>query len=420
MKALIVSMVFLLTSATGVMGMTSSSCESCHRALDQRNSEPVRLWKQDLHKEAGLRCHDCHGGDPDSLTSAMARSSGFVGVPDGKASVRLCGGCHSDAGRMPDPTIATDQMNQYLYGPHGSTREENRPTCVTCHGSHGISRVTDPSSPVFLTRTARLCIQCHDKDGADDNTGPWRYMKDVHGRALIGATNSSAPGCPDCHGAHRAAVLTTTGTQMICGNCHTMEYKYFQTGPHADSLRLTGEPSCTHCHGNHGIKATGIDEIIGRITDNCQECHEIGSKAWDLGRKIDESLGLAMSLLGSLQDMSESLRLAGVETEKMDSLNQEAHGWLRQVESAIHSVDTDWEELTGMAKVKMMAAWDLARDHNLEKGIRRVLLLIITLLAISIFALLAYKLKLIERDQRRRQLPGSPEASSREQEHHDK
>jgi hypothetical protein len=127
-----------------------------------------------------------------------------------------------------------------------------------------------------------------------------------------------------------------------------------------------------------------------------------------------------MSFLGSLQDMSENFRLAGVETGEMDRLNQEAYGWLLQVESAIHSVDTDWEELTGMAKVKMMAAWDIGRDYNLERGLRRVILLLIALLAASILALLVYKLKLAEKDQRRRQLLGSPEARQREQEHHRK
>jgi hypothetical protein len=204
---------------------------------------------------------------------------------------------------------------------------------------------------------------------------------------------------------------------MICGNCHTVEYEYFQSGPHARSLRVTGEPSCTHCHGYHGIEATGIEEIVGQITENCQECHLAGSGAIQVGLEIDENLGQAMRFLGSLQEMSENFRLAGVETGEMDSLNREAHGWLLQVESAIHSVDTNWEELTGMAKVKMMAAWDVARDYNLEKGIRRVVLLFTAFLALSILALLAFKLKLIEKDQKRRQLLGSPEARQREQEH---
>lgn len=417
MRIFAVSLVLFLTLAAGVPVTASTSCVSCHSALDERHAEPVRLWQRDLHREAGIGCDGCHGGDPKSLDSAMAPSSGFMTAKSGEVQLRLCGGCHSSADRMPDPTVATDQMQLYLSGPHGTTRTGSRPTCVTCHGSHGIYRVTDPSSPVFPTRVVALCLRCHGNGVTGDETGPRLYVEDVHGRAYANATNPRAPACSDCHGSHRAAVPASAGIQMVCGNCHTMEYAYFQAGPHGDSVLRTGEPSCTRCHGYHGIEATGIDEIVGRITDNCQGCHQIGSRAWETARKIDEDLGVAMSFLSSLQDKSEEFRLAGVETGEMDSLNQEAHGWLLQVESAIHSVQSDWEELTGMAKVKMMASWNLARDYNLEKGIRRVILLLIALLAASILALLAYKLKLSEKDQQRRQLLGSPEARQREQEH---
>ena len=420
MRVFILTLAVLLAYIPDASGMGSSSCVSCHGALDRRNSDPVRLWSRDLHREVGLGCHDCHGGDPDSLEGAMALSRGFKGAPEGENSVRLCGGCHSDADRMPDPTVGTDQRDQYLSGPHGSSGGKNRPTCVTCHKNHGISRITDPHSPVFATRIAQLCLDCHDRENPDTGSGSRQYLDDVHGRALARGTNPRAPTCTDCHGAHRAAVPESTGIQMICGNCHTREYEYYQAGPHGDSQRLTGEPSCTRCHGSHGIKASGIEEIIGRITDNCQECHQIGTSAWTGGREMDEKLGVAMSFLGSLQDKSEEFRLAGVETGEMDRLNQDAYGWLLQVESAIHSVDTRWEELTGMAKVKMMAAWDLARDYNLEKGIRRVILLLISLLAVAMIALLAYKLNLAERDQVRRHHLGSPEARQKEQEHHRK
>lgn len=417
MRVCLVAAAFLLIFAPGVQGMTASSCVSCHGALDQRNSEPVRLWETDLHMESGLGCHDCHGGDPGSIDSAMSPSSGFKTAPSGRESVQLCGGCHSQADRIPDPTTATDQMHQYLSGSHGRSSRSDSPTCVTCHGSHGITRVSAPSSPVFPTRVVSLCIGCHGEEAASGQPSPALYLDDVHGRTLSAAANPRSPACPDCHGSHRAAVPDTRGAVMICGNCHTMEYAYFQDGPHGDSLTRTGEPSCTHCHGYHGIVATGIDEIIGQIADNCQGCHQAGSIAWETGRKIDEGLGVAMSFLSGLVSKSEDFRASGVDTAEMDRLYSEARVRLLQVESAIHSVDSQWEELTGMAKVKMMASWDLARDYNLEKGIRRVVLLLMALLAAAILALLFYKLKLVEKDQQRRHLLGSPEARQREQEY---
>ena len=419
-RAILLAAVVLPAPAPVSADTSVSSCVSCHSALDRRNSEPVRLWERDLHKDTGIGCQDCHGGDPDSLEAAMAYSSGFKGAPGPEETVRLCGGCHSDTTSMPDPTVATGQLSQYLAGSHGSAPDGGRPTCVTCHGSHGIYRVTDRSSPVFTTRVATLCIGCHGRDPTGEGTGPLQYLDDVHGRALAHATNPHAPACSGCHGAHRAAVPSAAGVQLVCGNCHTLEYEYFQNGPHGASVKRFGEPSCTHCHGYHGIKAAGIHEIVGRITDNCQECHDPGSRGFLVGSEIDEGLGVAMSLLDSLEGMSDDFRLAGIETSEMDKLNREAYGWLLQVESAIHSSRSDWEELTGMAKVKMMAAWDQARDYSLEKGLRRVILLFVALLAISISALLAYKLNLLEKDQLRRHVLGSPEARQREQEHQHK
>jgi len=316
MKAALYFLAILFMAVPAAAGTVASSCVSCHGALDRRNSDPVRLWEKDLHREAGLGCHNCHGGDPDSLESAMDPSNGFLGSPDEKNSTSLCGGCHSETGRIPDPTVATNQMEQYLSGSHGLSRDRERPTCVTCHGSHGIKRVTDRSSPVFPTRIVQLCIRCHDKGTTEKSAGPWKYQEDVHGRALAHGTNPNAPTCIDCHGAHSAGAPGPVGIQLVCGNCHTREYEYFQAGPHGDSLRLTGLPSCTYCHGYHGIEATGINEIVGRITDQCQECHQVGTAAWGLAREIDENLGVAMSLFGSLRDMSEDFMLAGVETER--------------------------------------------------------------------------------------------------------
>jgi hypothetical protein len=136
----------------------------------------------------------------------------------------------------------------------------------------------------------------------------------------------------------------------------------------------------------------------------------LGSAAWNRGQAIDESIVEAIRFLYSLRSLSSQLSIDGLETSGMDRFMDEAHSRLREVESALHSVGQDWEELTGLAKVKMMAARNLSRDYVLERRIRAVLFLIIALLAAAILALLGRRLRLIEKDQFRRHLLGSPEA----------
>lgn len=78
-KLSIVSMAVLLMSASGVMGMVATSCVSCHGALDQRNSEPVSLWKGGIHK-----------GGRDRMPRLPWRRSRQSGIGHGPFK-RLCG-----------------------------------------------------------------------------------------------------------------------------------------------------------------------------------------------------------------------------------------------------------------------------------------------------------------------------------------
>ncbi|MDF1536301.1 MAG: cytochrome c3 family protein [bacterium] len=401
-------------------GHEDSSCISCHANLDTENARPAERWESDIHRLAGLLCTDCHGGDPKRLERAMDPGKGFIGAPEGMDSVRLCGGCHSDSDRISSPVLPTGQLNQFLSGPHGKSILDGHggPTCVTCHGAHGIVPVAVPSSPLFGTDSVKQCLGCHGAgDLARDSTAK-SYLEGVHFNALEEGRNLNAPSCVDCHGAHRALTPGPVVSARICGRCHNRELAYYRQGPHGRSLLSVGQPACTDCHDHHRTQATGLEELVGRISDRCWSCHPTGSGPWEQGRAIDSSLTRAMSLLEELKQTSLELALGGIQTSRIDQYNREAYSWLVQVESALHSVDTQWEELTGMAKVKMMASLNLSRDHFLERRIRSFVFLLLGLLSAGIFLLLAVKLNFIEKELHRRHALGSPEARQREQERH--
>ena len=61
--------------ATTLTGETSYGCLVCH--ADKR-----RAFVQGIHSEWGIRCHDCHGGNPESLEIEPAHAGVFIGVPD--------------------------------------------------------------------------------------------------------------------------------------------------------------------------------------------------------------------------------------------------------------------------------------------------------------------------------------------------
>jgi hypothetical protein len=60
---------------------------------------------------------------------------------------------------------------------------------------------------------------------------------------------------------------------QFCGRdeCHSMAVGQFRRSPHFDTLRKTGEPACTSCHGKHNIQRSSINIIH---ESSCTDCHK--------------------------------------------------------------------------------------------------------------------------------------------------
>ena len=101
-------------------------CIQCHAVLPLKLSQPVTLWQSSIHAEHGITCNACHGGDPLDSANAMTPARGYRGVPPPATVPMLCGGCHLGVAK------------HYMNSAHGRALGKGGPTCVTCHGSHGI------------------------------------------------------------------------------------------------------------------------------------------------------------------------------------------------------------------------------------------------------------------------------------------
>lgn len=124
-----------------------NSCIECHRAhADPRLSVPARLWAGSVHAEVGNTCDGCHGGDPsDNTLKAMSAENHFYAAPRQEDIPAFCGKCHQELSRY------------FMNSPHG---EAGSPTCIDCHGSHTIHRIS-----IDIINPER-CTQCHDYEPA--------------------------------------------------------------------------------------------------------------------------------------------------------------------------------------------------------------------------------------------------------------
>ncbi len=137
--------------------LPADTCLNCHgnpleRAADSALDDCFQLWLDSPHSLAGLSCVHCHGGDP--AAEAMNLAHQPPGDEEMLWSTRkqrinaTCGGCHEEIFLA----FEESEHDQLL---KSSGQEEERPTCITCHGGMAAGRI--PSSEV-----AALCLPCHE------------------------------------------------------------------------------------------------------------------------------------------------------------------------------------------------------------------------------------------------------------------
>lgn len=118
-------------------------CLQCHGGMEGRLGEPVGLWKKSIHRQNGISCHDCHGGDPTDFAMAMSPERGFLGAPEKNDIPAFCGRCHIGV------------KDDYLASKHGQALGKGGPQCVTCHGNHAVVKAS------LALINDKDCTRCH-------------------------------------------------------------------------------------------------------------------------------------------------------------------------------------------------------------------------------------------------------------------
>jgi Cytochrome c3 len=261
---------------------TSNTCYDCHSAVNPTQTTIAAAWKASVHGQNGVGCADCHGGDPrsDSMSVAMSSSAGFIGKPSKSVSVGVCGSCHSDASRMSQYQLNTDQYSKYATSVHGqllATGDERVAACIDCHGSHDVKKASDPTASVYPLNVPKLCSSCHSDATLMQSYGiPTDqyaiYTQSVHGKDLLESSDLRAPTCASCHGAHDAQPPTSAVVVEVCGKCHTATQALYEKSRHST---LTVGPKCWTCHGTHDVQPTGEYRLFHPTppTVVCTTCH---------------------------------------------------------------------------------------------------------------------------------------------------
>lgn len=188
-----------------------------------------------------------------------------------------CGNCH-------DHDDFVEPYQQSAHYQAAQAGKANAPVCADCHGAHDIMSASDAASPMNRANVAQLCGQCHTTSVIAGRTGVGaydRWLQSVHARRNEQGVNATCNDCHDSHDARYAAGKTAKpNISGTCGRCHKKVKEEYEMGVHGQSLAdgNLSSPTCTDCHGSHGIRSTEDAEstVYGfcAVEGCCSQCHE--------------------------------------------------------------------------------------------------------------------------------------------------
>ncbi|MGZ5554247.1 MAG: cytochrome c3 family protein [Candidatus Aminicenantales bacterium] len=396
-----------------------NGCIDCHSQLDGDLKSPVAAFEADIHREFGLSCQDCHGGNPDTDDIALAKDKSFKGAP-AKAKIPLfCGGCHADpaAIRTYNPALRTDQLSQYETSRHGKllkAGDTKVAVCTDCHGVHGILSARMPKSTTFPWNIPQTCGRCHaDKGLMEGYRIPTdqldEYMASVHAKALFEKKDLSAPVCNDCHGNHGAFPPAVSSVASVCRQCHAAAGELFGKSLHKKAFDDMGVGECDACHGNHKILPPSTAMIGTAGGAVCIQCHDEGSRGFKMAADLRRTLDGFTSGYSEVEGLLSLARRKGVEVGDAEFSLQDVHTTLVSAENLTHGLDEAEIAKTVAEGEKALLGVRTAALGAVKEGRFRRQGLAVTTAILALFAVaLALKVRRMGRTRRDEAGPGVP------------
>lgn len=351
---------------------------------------------EDVHFQRGVSCAGCHGGDP-------AADLGHDHVKEWPEKnrqknrawvVQFCARCHSDPAKMHDfnPSLPTDQLVKFKDSPHGRTllqkHDDRAPSCVSCHGVHGIRPAKDPLSKVAKQRVPETCGACHSNaetmagfTRADGSLLPVNqlaeYKASVHGKALLERGDLGAPACNTCHGNHAASPPGVAQVSRSCSLCHSANASLFDGSKHKQAFDQHNWPECGQCHSNHAIKKTNDQMLAIGPGQLCTGCHQQFAKnnpdciqTADYFHKTITDLEAARE---NLTAVSEQLAARGLDIEPISNQLNDLTDTLKKTRTHVHSFSRNtFQQVAAPGEEAVKRSEDLVKKARAEFKYRRI------------------------------------------------
>lgn len=116
---------------------------------------------------------------------------------------------------------------------------------------------------------SKVCGKCHSEKFKEIESS-------IHTR-FQQEGNRYAPGCVDCHSAHKISDASNLMVEKVCSQCHRAEYLAYKSSVHGEALEKKFDlnvPTCASCHGYHNVTGPSDSDFRDKAAvDMCGKCH---------------------------------------------------------------------------------------------------------------------------------------------------
>jgi predicted CXXCH cytochrome family protein len=284
----------------------------------------------------------------------------------------------------------------------GNTKVATCISCHGVHGIRAVSDALSSVYPSNVAETCSKCHSdaakmAEFKIPTDQYA---KYKSSVHAKVLYDKQDLSAPTCNDCHGNHGAAPPGIASVANVCGQCHARQAELFRASVHKAAFDNKGLAECVTCHSNHAISAP-TDQLIGTGESAvCVSCHKPGEKGFIVAGELRGRIDDLLARIDKSRQILDRAERAGMEISRPKFELREAIDGVTHARVLIHTsstaeVDKVVAPSVGVAAKTYQAGLDALAELNVRrKG------LVVSLFFILFLAVLVYlKLRQMERRQ---------------------
>lgn len=268
-----------------------NSCSDCHQGFDlwPHASNATTETCASCHEEQDELWHDgvhanpvTEGEEPAECAECHTNHevSWVDELEEGPAMLAMnqrCGDCH-------------ETQSYPAHDPHADTA-----SCAGCHAPHETRTLDDPRSLVAPAVQAETCGSCHEevRDSAhvDIHGSGVAELTDLALPELEMAEDGDPPTCTSCHGGHGMHALDDPDGELYrqdqCAACHVDLADRYYGSYHGKATALGSEivASCADCHSAHQIYPDSVAASwvhADRLVETCADCHEESRAAFVL------------------------------------------------------------------------------------------------------------------------------------------